>query len=528
MKVYGLRLLHLKTFPNDLIHESDMFTFGYLIPNLKPIEEQGFSDWGKPGKKVRGVVTSLHDGYGFMRFMDQDFEWQFCYFANRDLPKKFQAKTEQMFTFEVTKKHKRFSGPKHDLAWTRKPIRMKSSTRFQYYFKKHFSFGQLLGGDEEETGKAPAFNRYKASPLKHALVTALRISPWICGLVLLVVLGLEIGLSEAEKAHYTSLIDILKTVSVGGLIGFGTNFLAIRMLFRPLKKRPLLGQGMIPAQRDIIIGSLAKGMHTHILSQRLIRQRLEESGFVKRINDVFFYGTIGMIRDKELISETKTALNKTLTTYFEKEEVKTELKTIIDQQVEQKADKGLKRLVLNTYKRLNREDYDALLDQIISDIPDSIHDIIERWEGELEEGIVWLKDNRRAADLFLMRLITNVLNKLDIEALLARQMAHFDEERLERMVWDATNEQLLYIQYLGTILGMLGGLVIWNAWMLVIYAGVGLSVWGLDELLMKVQKSGTSASTSSSTSASASTSTSAAFSKDEMPLVEEEEVRTRD
>ena len=194
-----------------------------------------------------------------------------------------------------------------------------------------------------------------------------------------------------------------------------------------------------------------------------------------------------MIRDEALIVEAKIALNDMLTSYFEKEDVKAELMAIIDEQVEQKADKGLKRLVLNTYKRLNREDYDALLNQIISDIPNSVHDIIERWEGELEEGVNWLEENRRAADLFLMRLITNVLDKLDIEALLAKQMAHFDEERLERMVWDATNEQLLYIQYLGTILGMLGGLVIWNAWMIVVYLGVGLSVWGLDELIIRMK-----------------------------------------
>jgi hypothetical protein len=44
---------------------------------------------------------------------------------------------------------------------------------------------------------------------------------------------------------------------------------------------------------------------------------------------------------------------------------------------------------------------------------------------------------------------------------------------------------LLYIQYLGTVLGMLGGLVIWNAWSLVVYIALGLVVWGLDELLYR-------------------------------------------
>lgn len=90
----------------ELIHESDLFTSGYLIPNLKPIENQNFEDWAKEGKRVRGVVTSLHDGYGFIRFMDQEYNWHFAYFSLRELPKKHQAKTEQMFTFEVGKNKK--------------------------------------------------------------------------------------------------------------------------------------------------------------------------------------------------------------------------------------------------------------------------------------------------------------------------------------------------------------------------------------------------------------------------------------
>lgn len=94
----------------ELRHETDLFTSGYLIPNLKPIEEQTFGDWGKVGKRVRGVVTSLHDGYGFLRFMDGNYEWQFAYFSLKELPKKHTAKTEQMFTFQLGKNTKGFQG----------------------------------------------------------------------------------------------------------------------------------------------------------------------------------------------------------------------------------------------------------------------------------------------------------------------------------------------------------------------------------------------------------------------------------
>jgi uncharacterized membrane protein YheB (UPF0754 family) len=174
--------------------------------------------------------------------------------------------------------------------------------------------------------------------------------------------------------------------------------------------------------------------------------------------------------------------------YFQKEEVRDELRDLIDKQVEKKADKGLKKWVLSTYKRVNREDYDALINQVIMDIPEGTMDVIARLEAEIDEGISYIKKQKRASELYMTRFIMQLLNKIDIKGILANQMKHFDERKLERMVWEATNEQLLYIQYLGTILGMLGGLIIWNenmVWIYMIAMGV---IFGLDNLIYRLKK----------------------------------------
>ena len=77
-------------------------------------------------------------------------------------------------------------------------------------------------------------------------------------------------------------------------------------------------------------------------------------------------------------------------------------------------------------------------------------------------------------------------------------MAHFDEARLERMIWEATNEQLLYIQYLGTVLGIIGGLIIIKP---AVMGPIFLLVFGIlylvDNLLYRLkQSSNTESSTS--------------------------------
>lgn len=370
------------------------------------------------------------------------------------------------------------------------------------YFSEHFPFEQLLGGEppvaEEGTS---AFNQQGYSTTSQKVILfLLKISPWICGAGLLVALGMSFGFPYLKmtladtfsflggEISYAQLQNFVKNITVGGLIGYGTNYLAIRMLFRPVEKRPLLGQGLIPAQKEIIIGTLAGGIQKHVLNPNLIMDRIEESGLIKRLNDILIQGTESILRDEELREAIKHYLYENLNGYFQKEEVRKELRNLIDKQVEKKADKGLKKWVLSTYKKVNRDDYEALIDQVILDLPEGTMDVIARLEGEIDEGIAFINKQKRASELYMTRFIMKLLNKIDIKGILANQMKHFDERKLERMVWEATNEQLLYIQYLGTILGMLGGLIIWNenmVWIYLIAMGV---IFGLDNLIFSFKK----------------------------------------
>jgi uncharacterized LabA/DUF88 family protein len=60
---------------SDLRREVDVFTPGWLIPNLLPIKGgvRGAPFWGEVGSRVRGVCYYHRDveGYGFMRFLDR-------------------------------------------------------------------------------------------------------------------------------------------------------------------------------------------------------------------------------------------------------------------------------------------------------------------------------------------------------------------------------------------------------------------------------------------------------------------------
>lgn len=66
---------------------------------------------------------------------------------------------------------------------------------------------------------------------------------------------------------------------VGAAIGWFTNFLAVKMLFRPHKSVSILGfkvQGLIPKRRGEIARSIAKGIEKELLSAKELSEVLEE------------------------------------------------------------------------------------------------------------------------------------------------------------------------------------------------------------------------------------------------------------
>ncbi len=80
---------------------------------------------------------------------------------------------------------------------------------------------------------------------------------------------------------------------VTALIGWGTNWLAIRMLFRPHAPQKVLGltiQGLLPRRRMELADKVAEVVERELLSQHVIREELDKidvhkyvDGFIHRV-----------------------------------------------------------------------------------------------------------------------------------------------------------------------------------------------------------------------------------------------------
>lgn len=76
------------------------------------------------------------------------------------------------------------------------------------------------------------------------------------------------------------MLSFILLVLIGGLIGWATNKIAIKMLFRPINPHKILGitfHGIFPRRKDQIAASLSNIIETELLSKDVIMDQLFET-----------------------------------------------------------------------------------------------------------------------------------------------------------------------------------------------------------------------------------------------------------
>ena len=107
------------------------------------------------------------------------------------------------------------------------------------------------------------------------------------------------GVSVSLLGRELVVDGLLRVLSVGGLIGFFTNWLAITMLFNPRERRPVFGQGLIPAQRDRVVFRLARAVSEELINEEIIKQKIQESGIIRKYSDLGLEVVRGVVHDPD-------------------------------------------------------------------------------------------------------------------------------------------------------------------------------------------------------------------------------------
>ena len=182
---------------------------------------------------------------------------------------------------------------------------------------------------------------------------------------------------------------------IAGLIGWVTNFLAIKMLFHPKKKINLYFftiQGIFPKRQDVLAERLGKIVSSELFSFKDIKDRF---------------------------TSTSTAV---------------EINKVLDEKLEDFMEDKIKTAMPMLAMFLNKEAKAKIKDTLHQEFQNILPDILNKYSEKLEKDI-------------------------DVEAIVSQKVSAFSSDKLEQILFSIMKKEFKFIEILGGVLGFMIGII---------------------------------------------------------------------
>jgi uncharacterized membrane protein YheB (UPF0754 family) len=355
-------------------------------------------------------------------------------------------------------------------------------TRYLWQILARYTKIEDITKPPSPTKSQPSRKKMHSSTLIHILSAV----PYL----LLVMFGISFfwdfnGLSAVIWKQSLQFEGLLKIISISGLIGFLTNWLAITMLFKPAKKRPILGHGLIPAQKDRIAYRLAQAVSDDLINPEIIKQKISESNVIGRYRKESTKYIKSIIDDPAFREELKRWVVQYLDEMIANPEIRGALAERILIQIEEALhNKSFEKVALKAYTFVKGQEMQQIIEEALTQIPATVESGLDKMDDLLDQLPKKIDEHSDAIENIVTTLLYKLINQLDVHALVEDNLQSYDEQHISNIIRSSTNEQLRYIQYLGAILGLVGGFVIWEPLLSIIFL---TSLFGifllLDQLL---------------------------------------------
>ena len=186
------------------------------------------------------------------------------------------------------------------------------------------------------------------------------------------------------------VLQFFLIVSVGALIGWFTNYLAIKLLFRPYKEIRLLFfkiQGLIPKRKDEIVENIAEVVEKELISISDITEKIQDAHIDEEVIDGLLDKIIGEKLQNSILEKN------------------------------------------------------PLLKMLVND------SMIEKIKSYFKKAILENKDE------IVSEIIRIAEEKINIKEIMTEKMHNFSLEEMEKIILTVSKKELKHIEIIGGILG---------------------------------------------------------------------------
>lgn len=284
-------------------------------------------------------------------------------------------------------------------------------------------------------------------------------------------------------------------VSISGLVGFGTNWIAIKMLFHP-RVRVLGTQGVIPARRADLARAVAATIEEHLISADRMHKLLVETGAVSRTLESLSDKLPGLLSDpaaRHLAhNEIRRLIQQAVSTVSE--DARTRLKKKMRSTGLAAASGAAATAAFGPIAGLfavgaaKSGVMDPLVDKVLNDMVDEL-----QGSGALDRAAAGIVEEMPKAAKSLLsnselkgrltELVSHasedLLGAIDVKGLIETELLAHDDAELEALIDRVASNELVFIQVIGGVLGAFAGLALIWPWLLAPFGLAFAIAWAI-------------------------------------------------
>jgi uncharacterized membrane protein YheB (UPF0754 family) len=361
--------------------------------------------------------------------------------------------------------------------WAERVCRIEFAELFEKYRKRMVHTETMLPFDPRESGESPYTIEGLAFETGWGLRLALKVFVPVC----LVLFGVSF------QWDYEG---VLRACSVAGIIGFGTNWVAVKMLFWPRQVRPVFGQGLIPSQRDQLIQKVADQVLENLINEELILSKIEETQVVSRFTAAIAEKLRVITKEDEFQQDLRNMILTYVADLTSKKEFRDGLAIKAEQSLEEFAGSKFRGWVVKKLKDVWRAPLVGVLNREIESLEETIDGGLLHMDDILERLPKALEKRQEQIDHVLTTMLMGMVREVDVREIVLEQLSMVTTEQLEQGFREFSDDKLSFITILGGLLGLVGGTVlIWPLRSSLVLASLAVVMTLADVLIHPLMRS---------------------------------------
>lgn len=277
-----------------------------------------------------------------------------------------------------------------------------------------------------------------------------------------------------------SISQPLVAVLGPAVVGYFTNWLAIKMLFHP--RRPnAVWWGLIPARREDIIGIISDQIQNRLISPEIISDYLHEEGIITKTLDSTVNALAELSEQADFRTDCREVLAQLVSGLLSSTTTRRRIKEYLEEQITRWQGGTFSEKMIEWSKGIWGPRVIDEIDRLLAASPQEVTALFWDLEKIFPDFTYVLRekagDGCGRVEETLTSFLPRVLSKLQIKEIIRRQLQKFNEEELEQALTGNVQRELVFIQTSGGVFGLLVGLAILYPYLRLVFLGVALGLW---------------------------------------------------